>query len=143
MHQTLNRSKIDKFTFWQIFARQEAKEYEENPITHSNITHWRNLLAEHDDTIKKIKIIRDTKIAHSDIQSEGNFIALADLRKLLLLIEIIILDMLSILGCGQEINKITTYGDCHTIADAFKFIEVNLQYQLLSKKFGPKSSTLA
>lgn len=132
MHKTLNTSQSDKCTFWKIFTRLEAREYEENAITLEKIIKWRAILANHAITIDKIKVLRDTQIVHTDKGAPiAELVSMCELKKLLLVMECIVKEMFNILG--NPIASIAIIED-HSIAEAFKRLEINMQYKQLLKK---------
>ncbi|SIO49436.1 hypothetical protein [Chitinophaga niabensis] len=137
MHKGLNRSQSDKCTFWRIFSRQEAKEYEENAITSTDIAKWRNMLSRHDTTINMIKITRDTQIVHTDKDAPvPELISMWSLQKLLYDMENVIKNMFMVLGKHLPVIAIIEDVDNHTIAEAFNRLEVMLRFKQLSRNLG-------
>lgn len=137
MHKGLNRSQSDKCTFWRIFSRQEAKDYEENAITSADLENWRNMLTRHETTINMIKVTRDTQIVHTDKDAPvPQLISMWSLQKLLYDMENVIKDMFRVLGKHLPGIDIIEDADNHTIAEAFNRLEVMRRFKQLSKNLG-------
>ena len=136
LYALLSKSEYDKYSFRYILSRLQSNIYRGQKSTESNIRRWYAILDRHDESIEKVRKWKAEKIDYG-FPNPGNptMMSTKDFLKLILVVEIIILEICSIEDLGVPCLNTIEQRYNHNVAEAFKRVEQEKQYMELAKQF--------
>lgn len=95
IHKILSHSKNDEFSLWNLMKNLNSDKYLNHKISEEVLLSWKNRLSAGENTLEKIKFLRNKVYAHTDsrILAKETDITFEEFEKVMAIIESVIRDV--------------------------------------------------